>query len=286
MHCSIVSKTAAKISVLTRLRRFRQHAKQHARPWARRTSRHWTAWLIGISLRGVSFTCRIRTHRDLRHATRRDDGAGYIFAALHAHQIGAAMCGDVDTAAMVSRSGDGAMIVPTLIRFGIRPIRGSGDGGSTGVTRKGGARAMIAMTRHMLAGGTGFLAVDGPNGPRGCVQRGVSMLAKKSGRPVFAVIVVPRRRWILSRTWDRLQIPKPFTAIDVHFSRPLHYDPARHTLESFAGEVQSELRRMEHWYDPAQAVSVKTNPDQPKVYSPPPSRPSIIDNASRPPKAA
>lgn len=215
--------------------------------------RSLVAWMIGVTLRGVGMTCRVRTHRDLRHVTRRDENAGYIFAALHAHQIGSAMCGDVDTAAMVSRSGDGSMIVPTLIRFGIRPIRGSGEGAKTGGSRKGGARAMIELARHVMGGGTGFLAVDGPNGPRGRVHRGVALLAQRSGRPVFAVTVVPSRRWILSRTWDRLQIPKPFSTIHVHFSRPMRFSE-NHTLDSFADEIALELARMERWYDAAEAT--------------------------------
>lgn len=215
------------------------------------TKRSLIAWSIGVVLRLVGMTCRVKTHRDLRHVTRRDENAGYIFAALHAHQIGSAICGDVDTAAMVSRSGDGSMIVPTLIRHGIRPIRGSG-----GSTRKGGARAMIELARHVTGGGTGFLAVDGPNGPRGHVHRGVSLLAQRSGRPVFAVMVVPTRRWILSRAWDRLQIPKPFSTIHVHFSRPLRFED-HHTLDSFAEMVQSELARLERWYDPAEATTPK-----------------------------
>ena len=203
---------------------------------------------VGVALWSVGQTCRIWCHRDLRHAVRRDEGGGYIFASLHAHQIGAAMCGDRDVAAMVSRSGDGAMIVPTLRRFGIRVVRGSG-----GKQSKGGARATIELVRHVRRGGVGFLAVDGPGGPRGSVHHGVSMLAQKTGRPAFAVVVVPRRRWILSRTWDRLQIPRPFTRIDVRFSRPLRFGDGD-TLESFADTVAAELRRLERWYDPAEAA--------------------------------
>ena len=205
------------------------------------------SWMLGWGLYAIGLTCRVRCHRDLRHVIRRDGGT-YIFAALHAHQIGSAMCGDTNIGAMVSRSGDGEIIVPTLRLFGIRPIRGS-----SGTRKKGGARAIVTLIRHVRDGGAAFLAVDGPGGPRNQVQRGVAMLASKTEAPVLAVVVVPSRRWILSKTWDRLQIPKPFSTITVHFSRPISFT-ASHTLESFAGEVQAELSRMERWYDPQEAT--------------------------------
>ena len=163
------------------------------------------------------------------------------------------MCGDTDIGAMVSRSGDGEIIVPMLKMMGIRPIRGSSGG-----VGKGGRAAMTALIRHVRDGGAAYLAVDGPAGPRGLVHRGVSLLAGKTDVPVFAVCVVPRRRWILKNTWDRLQIPKPFTRIDVYFSRPMFRRPEQ-SREQFAVEIQDELAKLERWYDPVESHVVATN---------------------------
>ena len=205
------------------------------------------ARVMAVMIYLLSKTCRTVGHRDLRPVLRRN-GESYLLASLHAHQIGAAMCGDQDIAAMVSRSKDGQLIVPTLRIFGIQVFRGSG-----GKARKGGARAITGLIRHVRRGGAGFLTVDGPNGPRGTVHPGIAMLARKTDQPVFAIVVRPRRRFILPMTWDRLQIPMPFTRITVHFSRPMRIGPQQ-TLESFNQEVSEELQRMERWYDPDEAV--------------------------------
>ena len=229
-----------------------------------RKLRTLAASLFGVAAHAVGKTCRVHRHRDLRNVLRRDDGP-YLLASLHAHQIGAAICGDPDICAMVSRSGDGAMVVPMLRRFGIDVVRGSG-----GKRRKGGSTALTEMLRRIRSGSSALLTVDGPGGPAGHVHRGVALLAKKTGRPVMAVVVKPERRIVLSKTWDRMQIPLPLTKIRVYFSRPLIYADGQ-SLESFANEIEREIQKMMGWYDPAEAVhlasdSVSTDNDGQTVH--------------------
>ncbi|MEM9828650.1 MAG: DUF374 domain-containing protein [Planctomycetota bacterium] len=211
------------------------------------------AWLLAGMLWCLAKTCRPVGHRDIRHVLRRD-GETYLLAALHAHQIGGIMHGDPNIAAMVSRSRDGDWVVPMLKINRITVFRGS-----AGRAKKGGATAATQMIRHVRQGGAGILTVDGPNGPRGHVHRGIAMMARQTGRPVLAVIVRPRRRWVLSFSWDRVQIPQPFTQIKVHFSRPLRIGPDQ-SVESFAAEIQREMHRMETWYDPTEAAYSESPP--------------------------
>jgi lysophospholipid acyltransferase (LPLAT)-like uncharacterized protein len=35
------------------------------------------------------------------------------------------------------------------------------------------------------------------------------------------VVVVPSRRWILTRAWDRMQVPKPFGTLRLAFGTPI-----------------------------------------------------------------
>jgi lysophospholipid acyltransferase (LPLAT)-like uncharacterized protein len=119
-------------------------------------------------------------------------------------------------------------------------------------TRKGGATALQSLIKAVRRGHPGILAVDGPRGPRGIVHPGIGMLAKKSGAAVIAVSVVPRRRRILSRTWDRLQIPMPFCRVDVRFGRPLRLLPDE-PLDAFVARVEASLQQLDATCDPDEA---------------------------------
>ncbi len=151
---------------------------------------------------------------------------------------------------MVSRSDDGEIIVPALRVGGHVPIRGSSG------TSKGGASALQALIEHVECGRPAILAVDGPRGPRGRVQRGIGLLAKKTDAVVLAVIAIPSRRWVMTGSWDRLQIPKPFSTIHCYFAEPI--SPERdESLLHFASRIESKLSDLEAAFDPAEASGVK-----------------------------
>src|SRR6056297_308359 len=93
---------------------------------------HAIAWAAAAFILVLRWTCRVRVHDDPRETLRRD-GVRYIYAVLHAHQVAAILGGERGTGAMVSRSRDGEIIVPSLRIRGIIPVRGSGSrGGSQG----------------------------------------------------------------------------------------------------------------------------------------------------------
>ena len=98
-----------------------------------------------------------------------------------------------------------------------------------------------------------MLAVDGPRGPRGVVQKGVGLLARKANAAVIAAVLVPSRRWILTGSWDRTQIPKPFSTIDGYMSEPLIPEPDE-SLDEFAKRVEVALNQLEAQYDPSEAI--------------------------------
>jgi lysophospholipid acyltransferase (LPLAT)-like uncharacterized protein len=203
-------------------------------------------WWAGLAVLLVRRTCRFQLDDDPRDRLN-EAGTPHVFAALHAQQIAAIMAARRGSSVMVSRSNDGEMIVPTMRLLGHFPIRGSAG------SRKGGAVALQAMVKSVRSGHPGILAVDGPRGPRGTVHKGIGLLAKKSGAAVIAVVVIPRKRWILSKTWDRLQVPVPFTTVNVHFAEPLFVGP-NEELGAFASRLQRALAELEMRYDPAEAA--------------------------------
>jgi lysophospholipid acyltransferase (LPLAT)-like uncharacterized protein len=106
----------------------------------------------------------------------------------------------------------------------------------------------------LRSGVPALLAVDGPTGPRNYVHRGVVDLARDTGAAILPVVVVPSRRWILTRTWDRMQIPKPFGTLRLAFGMPISVG-AGESDDDVRARVSEAIDALERRYDPAEANS-------------------------------
>lgn len=193
-------------------------------------------------------TVRIRVTNDQRDAIRYNSQRQFIYALLHAHQAAAIALSDPNTGALVSRSRDGELLVPLLKSCGCVPIRGSSGRGA-----KGGATALSQMIRHCQEGNPAVIAVDGPKGPRGRVQKGVALLAQKGGIPIVPVVLVPRRRFTFAKAWDRMQLPVPFSQLDCRFGDPIVVGEDD-DLDQVALCVEASLERLEWAADPQEAA--------------------------------
>ncbi|MEM6821889.1 MAG: lysophospholipid acyltransferase family protein [Verrucomicrobiota bacterium] len=127
---------------------------------------------------------------------------------------------------MISESRDGEMIANTASRFGIEAARGSSSGR--------GVKALIQLTRDLIkAGKDAGVTPDGPRGPVYSVQEGIVHLAKSSGLPVIPITYHLRSKWEM-KSWDRFQIPKPFTHCDVYIKAGI---PADHP------DIREEIKK-------------------------------------------
>ncbi|MBI5758668.1 MAG: DUF374 domain-containing protein [Planctomycetales bacterium] len=211
--------------------------------------RDWViAWSSAFAILMLRATCRIHLHGDPRPELRAA-AQSYVYAVLHAHQVAAVIDGERGTGAMVSRSADGGILIPALRLRGIIPIRGSSN--RTGQDR-GGLAALDALIEHVVGGSPAYLAVDGPRGPRNHVHKGIAVLSQRSHAVVINVIPVPTRRWILTGAWDRLQIPKPFSTINVFFGKPLSPEEGE-GVEPFCMRIEAALNELEQAHDPIEA---------------------------------
>lgn len=61
---------------------------------------------------------------------------------------------------------------------------------------------------------------DGPRGPAGVIKPGIVIAAREADASVVPFSWQAKKFWQL-QTWDRMQIPKPFTTIDVVFGEPV-----------------------------------------------------------------
>lgn len=207
------------------------------------------AWSVAVLLFPLRWSCRLRWHNDPRPALRAK-GVPYIYAILHCHQVAAILACEQGTAAMVSRSADGDLVVPSLRAHGMVPVRGSSR---LRGHEKGGTAALKRLIEHVRNGAPAYLAVDGPRGPRNHVHPGIATLSLATGAAVLIAVPVPRRRWILSRTWDRFQIPQPFTRVDVFFGTPLRPGPEEE-VGAFCRRIGTAITALEEQNDPEEAA--------------------------------
>ena len=84
--------------------------------------------------------------------------------------------------------------------------------------------------------------VDGPRGPRYEVKSGPVFLAKKSGNPILPYVIEPKTFWT-TKSWDKMQIPKPFTRAITIIGEPIYVEPDADeaAIEAKIGELQHSL---------------------------------------------
>jgi lysophospholipid acyltransferase (LPLAT)-like uncharacterized protein len=222
---------------------------------------------VALLMVALRYTCRVRLHDDPRPALRRD-GIPYVYSVLHAQQLAAATCGDRGTAAMVSQSQDGALVALGLKLVGITPIRGSSRHRNKD---RGGLAALNDLIAHVRGGKPAYLAVDGPRGPRNRVHKGVAVLSRQADAVVLNTVVVPSRRWIIKRSWDRLQIPMPFCRVDAYFAKPMRPEPGE-SAEQYRQRIESVLNDLEARHDSVEAAT--SNPG------------CVVRQENRPPESA
>lgn len=130
---------------------------------------------------------------------------------------------------ITSQSMDGEYIARFIRRLGYGAIRGS--------STRGGVGALIEMIRCMKQGLPMAFTVDGPKGPRYEAKSGPVLLAKKTGNPMMPFIVETEKFYSV-KSWDRLQIPKPFTRAKMIIAQPIY-------VEKTAGDSEIENKRLE-----------------------------------------
>ena len=142
-----------------------------------------------------------------------ESGRVPIYVSWHDRIVlGTKLLRDKRAIVITSQSFDGEYIARFVKRLGFGTIRGSSS--------RGGVRAMVTTIRAARSGFPIVFMVDGPRGPRYKVKPGPVVLAKQTGNPILAVSIEPKRYWTL-KSWDKMQIPRPFSTALVSYGRPL-----------------------------------------------------------------
>jgi lysophospholipid acyltransferase (LPLAT)-like uncharacterized protein len=139
---------------------------------------------------------------------------------------------------ITSENFDGEWIAGIIERFGYGTARGS--------TSRGGRRALLQLVRDMTAGKPAGFTVDGPRGPARVAQPGAVWLAKATGNPVLPFHLEADRFWTVN-SWDRTQIPKPFSTVALVVGEPFHVpgNADEVAIEAARGELEKRLWQLE-----------------------------------------
>ena len=188
------------------------------------------AWAFYWAIRIICSTVKFDSE-GLEHFDRiRDSGRLPVYTFWHDRIIGSAYYfRQRDIVVLTSQSYDSEYTSRCIQRLGFGVIRGS--------STRGGVQALVGMIRMMREGYEMAFTVDGPKGPRYEAKPGPVLLAKKTGNPIAPFTVEFKKCWKL-KSWDRLQIPKPFTKAVVMAIDPID-------VPSELSEEQVEEKRLE-----------------------------------------
>jgi lysophospholipid acyltransferase (LPLAT)-like uncharacterized protein len=138
-----------------------------------------------------------------------------------------------------SQSLDSEYTARCIQRFGFGIVKGSSSRGAVG--------GLVGMIRMMKKGFPTAFTVDGPRGPRYEVKMGPVLLAQKTDNPILPFVIESKRFWRLG-SWDKLQVPRPFSQAAVIFGEPIYVAPkgGGEELDTKLGELQSALDELVH----------------------------------------
>ena len=119
---------------------------------------------------------------------------------------------DVPGCLLSSPSGDGQIIADACAAFRLEAVRGSSS-------RKG-MSALITLAEKVKAGYDVGITPDGPRGPCYHLNPGPLKLAQLTGALILPIHVHYDEAWEF-KTWDRFQLPKPFSKARIILDHPV-----------------------------------------------------------------
>lgn len=135
---------------------------------------------------------------------------------------------------MSSASRDGEYTGRVIKRFGYGTVRGSAT--------RGGGRALAEMADCLVEGLPVAFTIDGPRGPAYLAKPGAVTLARHTGQPILPFHIVSRK-FLELPSWDRLQIPLPFSRAAAFIGEPIYVprDANREEVSEKQSAVQAAL---------------------------------------------
>ena len=142
--------------------------------------------------------------------------------------------------ALISGHRDAEVLAKIMSRWKINLIRGS--------STRGWKHAIVEMQKR-LKDPTTVLAVtnDGPKGPPKIAKAGTVKMAIKNNAKIITMTAVSSK-YFEFKTWDKFRLPKPFSTINIHLSKPFEIDQGKletmddgEYLTEFMNQFESEI---------------------------------------------
>jgi len=161
-----------------------------------------------------------------------------IFAFWHGRILPAILYWrDRGIVVVVSHNFDGEWITRIIERFGYATSRGSSS--------RGGVRALVQLKRELASGKSVGFTIDGPRGPARVAQPGAVWLAGATGHPLLPFHFESSRFWT-AKSWDRTQVPKPFSTVAMAVGEPIHVAGTdQGSIEAKIREIEASLAALE-----------------------------------------
>jgi lysophospholipid acyltransferase (LPLAT)-like uncharacterized protein len=137
--------------------------------------------LVYALLRLLHATYRVKQVNDGFVTSQRAQGESFIACFWHGRLLAMpfALWGS-NAKVLISRHGDGEFITRVMRFFGLGAVRGS-------YRKEGSISSLREMAQALKSGTIIAITPDGPKGPRYVVKRGLTEVARISGRPIVPV---------------------------------------------------------------------------------------------------
>ncbi len=197
-----------------------------------------------VLIRLLGFTWRVRWRGRENLSKARELSNNVIFAFWHGRLLALSYTHrGRNIQVLASEHYDGDLMGRTIEWLGFGHLKGSSS--------RGAARAMRELASVLKRGFDVGLAVDGPRGPMGVLQQGAVELSRLTGKAIVPLTSTASRRRLLE-SWDRFQLPLPFSRVTVAYGEPLlvgsskskqEREKAKEMLESMLNDMTSRLDR-------------------------------------------
>jgi lysophospholipid acyltransferase (LPLAT)-like uncharacterized protein len=200
--------------------------------------------LLALLIKALTATCRVvRIHGLEQEREALAASASALYATWHQRMMYLArFMRPRRPWILISQSRDGTYGAETAMWLGFGTIRGSSS--------RGGARALLQVSRQLKDGQAVGILADGPRGPAREAKPGPVLVAAKAGVPLLPVMWGADRCWVLN-SWDRYLIPKPFARIAIHIGKPIYVPRPnrREDLEPYRKRFEDEMNKAARWCD-------------------------------------
>lgn len=198
---------------------------------------YWATWAIGRTLRW-------ETHGWEHWEAARKAGKGLIYTFWHREICAATwFWRKRGIIVMTSQNFDGEYIARIIHKHGYGAARGSSS--------RGAGRALVEMIQGLRKGHDAAFTIDGPRGPRFVAKQGSVLLAKATGAAILCFHIAPSRSHVFRKSWDLLELPRPFARAAVFIAPPLFVSGTADAGEQArkSAEVQASLEALQRQGD-------------------------------------